>query len=379
MSEGICIDGLGLTTTIMKDAPTLSLGVDIGGTKVAAGLVDPDGTILFQTRVPMPARGSAAEGFAAVQSAIEAVFAAQPEARSHLTGIGICAPGPLDPVKGVILNPPNLPCWRNFPLAAEIQRVFGLSARVDNDGNAAALAEAIWGAGVRYRNVFYATLGTAIGTGIVFYRKIYHGRTGSAAEGGHVTIDYHGPKCGCGKRGCIEALCSGPAIARRAKERLLNSPPSKSPRSESRSPESPRSESQSPDSQSSESQTAKSLRAKPGEPGGKILALAGGNPDAVNAEIVAEAYRQGDPLAAAVLRETADLLAVWAGNVIDLLEPDVFLFGGGLSQLMSGFFPRIREQLPNWCVNQRSAEIPLLLAKYGSDAGIAGAAALCRS
>jgi glucokinase len=328
----------------LEAASTFSLGVDIGGTKVAAGLVDAEGQILFHTRVPMPARGSAAEGFAAVQSAIEAIFAAHPESRSKLTGIGICAPGPLDPVSGVILNPPNVPCWRNFPLAAEVQRVLGFAAKVDNDGNAAALAEAIWGAGVGYRNVFYTTLGTGIGTGIIFDRKIYHGRTGSAAEGGHVTIDYNGPKCGCGKRGCIEALCSGPAIARRAKERLAESQRNVSPGAES-----------------------------------QLLALTGGNVDGVTAEIVAEAFRQGDPLAANVLRETADFLAIWAGNVIDLLEPDVFIFGGGVAQLMSGFFARIREQLANWCVNQRFAEMPIVLAKYGSDAGVAGAAALCRS
>jgi len=329
-------------------AKTFALGVDIGGTKVAAGLVDAKGTILFQTRVAMPAHGSAAEGFGAVQSAIEAVFAARPEARERLTGIGICAPGPLDPATGVILNPPNVPCWRNFPLAAEVHRVFGLMPRVDNDGNAAALAEAIWGAGVGYRNIFYTTLGTGIGTGIVFDRHIYHGRTGSAAEGGHVTIDYHGPKCGCGKRGCIEALCSGPAIARRARERLAKL------------------------------DLAESLRSDSARAESKILALAGGDIDAVNAEIVAEAFRQGDALAAEVLRETADLLAIWAGNVIDLLEPDVFIFGGGLAQLMSGFFGRIRGQLERWCVNKRFAEMPMVLAKYGADSGIAGAAALCR-
>jgi glucokinase len=332
----------------VHEAHTFALGVDIGGTKVAAGLVDPQGTILFQTRVPTPAHGSAAEGFGAVQSAIEAVFAARPEARSSLTGIGICAPGPLDPVTGVILNPPNVPCWRNFPLAAEVQRVFGFAARVDNDGNAAALAEAIWGAGVGCRNVFYTTLGTGIGTGIVFDQRIYHGRTGSAAEGGHVTIDYNGPKCGCGKRGCIEALCSGPAIARRAKERLAKLHQAGSPLSEA-------------------------LRAE-----SKILSLAGGSLDAVNAETVAEAFRQGDPLAAEVLQETADFLAIWAGNVIDLIEPDVFIFGGGLAQLMSGFFGRIQEQLENWCVNKRFVEMPMVLAKYGADAGIAGAAALCK-
>jgi glucokinase len=319
----------------MDAAQTFALGVDIGGTKVAAGLVDAHGTILFQTRVPMPARGTSAEGFAAVQSAIEAVFAARSDARASLAGIGICAPGPLDPKTGVILNPPNVPCWRNFALAAEVQRVFGLHARVDNDGNAAALAEAIWGAGVGHKNVFYATLGTGIGTGIVFDGRIYHGRTGSAAEGGHVSIDYHGPVCGCGKRGCIEALAAGPAIARRARERVAGSP-------------------------------------------SKILTLAGGNLDAITAETVAEAYRQGDPLANQILEETADLLAFWAGNVIDLLEPDVFIFGGGLAPLMSAFFPRIREQLTHCCVNQRFDEIPIVLAKYGADAGIAGAAALCR-
>jgi glucokinase len=332
----------------MSTALKYALGVDIGGTKVAAGLVDLQGRILFHTRVPMPVHGSAAEGFAAVQSAIEAVFADHPDARANITGIGICAPGPLDPATGVILNPPNVPCWRNFPLAAEVHRVFGFTARVDNDGNAAALAESLWGAGVGYRNVFYSTLGTGIGTGIVFDRRIFHGRTGSAAEGGHVTIDYDGPKCGCGKRGCIEALCSGPAIVRRAKERLAKlQQPASNPvdplRSESR-----------------------------------MLALAGGNVDAVNAEMVAEAFRQGDPLAAAVLQETADFLAIWAGNIIDLLEPDVFIFGGGLARLMSGFFGRIQQQLENWCVNKRFAEMPMVLAKYGADAGIAGAAALCQ-
>src|SRR5580700_8594777 len=255
----------------MSVARAFALGVDIGGTKVAAGLADAEGTILFQTRVAMLAHGSAAEGLGAVQSAIEGVFAARPEARASLKGIGICAPGPLDPVTGMILNPPNVPCWRNFPLAAEVQRVFGISARVDNDGNAAALAEAIWGAGVGYRNVFYATLGTGIGAGIVFDRRIYHGRTGTPAEVGHLTIDYNGPPCGCGKRACIEALCSGPAIARRARAGLVTLP-----QAGSTPVESPRSES-------------------------KMLALAGGDLNAVNAEMVAEAFRQGDQLAADVL------------------------------------------------------------------------------
>ena len=285
----------------------------------------------------MPARQDAAAGFAAVENAINAVFAAKPQAQKNLAGIGICAPGPLDPVRGIVLNPPNLPCWRNFPLAAEVERVFKLRARVDNDANAAGLAEAIWGSGVGFRNVFYATLGTGIGTGIIFDRRIYHGRTGSAAEGGHITIDYRGPKCGCGKPGCIEALCSGPAIARRARTIMETGRES------------------------------------------IMLKLSGGDLSALTAETVAEAFRQGDALAAQVLEESAELLAVWLGNVIDFLEPDVMVFGGGVAQLMSGFFARIQRSLPRWTINAQCMEIPLVLAKYVSDAGIAGAAALCRS
>jgi glucokinase len=322
----------------LSSAEPLTLGVDIGGTKIAAGLVDGQGSILFQTRVPMCAREDAATGFAAVKNAVDAVFAARPDARAQLAGIGICAPGPLDPRTGVVLNPPNVPCWRNFPLAAEVQRVFNVSAKIDNDANAAALAEAIWGAGVGFRNVFYATLGTGIGTGIIFDQHIYHGRTGSAAEGGHVSIDYNGPRCGCGKRGCIEALCSGPAIAQRASARLAEK------RGESRMRE-----------------------------------LAGGELKALTAENVAEAFHAGDALAREVLETTADLLTVWLGNMIDLLEPDVVVFGGGVALLISEFFARMENELPKWSINARCTEIPLILAKYGSDAGIAGAAALCKA
>lgn len=325
------------------DPPTtnlqaFTLGVDIGGTKIAAGLVDASGTILFHTRMPMPAHADAATAFAAVESAIRAVFSAQPQARAKLAGIGICAPGPLDPISGVILNPPNLPCWRNFALAAEIQRAFHHCAKVDNDANAAALAESIWGAAVGFRNVLYATLGTGIGTGIIFDRRIYHGRTGSAAEGGHVSIDYHGPLCACGKRGCIEALCSGPAIALRAQARLAAS-------------------------------TAPS----------HLRELAGGEIQNVTAEHVAAAFHAGDALAREVLEASSDLLTVWLGNLIDLLEPDVIVFGGGVAALFSDFSPRIQSALPKWSINSRCREIPLLLAKYASDAGIAGAAALCRA
>src|SRR5258708_19846461 len=135
----------------------VTLGVDVGGTKVAAGLVDANGKILLQKRAAMPASEDAAAGFAALTAAINAVFDAQPQARAALKGIGICAPGPLDPIRGVVLNPPNLPCWHNFPLAAEVQRAFHVCAKVDNDANAAALAEPIYGPAPCFRTALYAT------------------------------------------------------------------------------------------------------------------------------------------------------------------------------------------------------------------------------
>lgn len=315
------------------------LGVDIGGTKVAAGIVTPRGEILSKVRVPMVSDRDAAAGLAAVESAISAALESQPKRRSSVAAIGISSPGPLDPRRGVVINPPNLKCWQNFPLAEKISASRHLPTRLDNDANAAALAEALWGAGAGYASVFYATLGTGIGTGVILDGKIYHGRTGAAAEGGHVSIDYHGPKCACGKLGCIEALAAGPAVARRAREHLLTGGPGRD----------------------------------------ALLALASGNPDKVTAEMVASAWHSGDDLAGKILRETADLLAIWLGNIIDLFEPDVIIFGGGMGELMSEWFGRIREQLPAWTINSRCREIPLLRARYGEDSGIAGAAALCLS
>ena len=323
--------------TQRRDQEGLVIGVDIGGTKVAAGIVDASGKILTQLRKPMPANDGAEAGFKAVTSAIDSLFAAEaanPKAR--VRAIGICAPGPLDPKSGVVLNPPNLPCWRNFPLAARVAEVYRVAVKVDNDANAAALAETIWGAARGYRYVFYATIGTGIGTGIVFDGRIYHGHTGAAGEGGHVTIDYRGPLCPCGKRGCIEVLAAGPAIALRARTRVATEPAR----------------------------------------GSALLNLAQGKAESVTSEMVGRAYTAGDALAREILRDTAELLTVWLGNIVDLFDADVLVVGGGVAAMLHPFFGEIKNLLPSWCVNPRAAEIPLVLAHYGADAGIAGGAAL---
>jgi glucokinase len=318
------------------------IGVDIGGTKVAAGLVNERGKILFQSRTPMVADRDGAAGLSAVVAAIEEIFAKSDEGgkrKPGIRGIGICSPGPLDPKRGVVLNPPNVPCWRNFPLADEVAKAYGVPVKVDNDANAAALAESRWGAGQGYRNIFYATIGTGIGTGIIFDHQIYHGRTGAAGEGGHLSIDHRGPRCGCGKPGCIEALAAGPAIAKRARAKL---------------------------------------RASDGHDS-QILDLTGGDIEAVSSETVGRAYSQGDALAKQILDETVEFLALWLGNIIDLLDPEVLIVGGGVASMLSPVFEEWKNRIPRYCVNPRCQEVPLLKAHYGADSGIAGGGALCAS
>jgi glucokinase len=313
------------------------IGVDIGGTKVAAGFVNPAGEISDVTRVRMISDGDAATGLRCVTDAIDQLLAVAKTRNAKVTAIGICAPGPLDPYAGVVVNPPNVTCWRNFPLAAEVSKRYSVPVKLENDGNAAALAEVLWGAGKGKSKVFYATVGTGIGSGFILDGHIYNGRTGAAPEGGHVTIDYKGPVCGCGKRGCIEVLVAGPAIAKRAQAMLAAAGLSHSP----------------------------------------MLELAKGQITDVTSEIVMQAAAAGDPIAKATVIETVELLAVWLGNVIDFLDPDVIVIGGGVSGVLQPYFDDIKKRIPTWCVNSRCGEVPLLPAHYGTHSGVAGGAALC--
>ena len=321
----------------MAESAEVYIGVDIGGTKVAAGLVSTQGEILHKTRTPMQAHGTAEEALWCVRTAIDAISVEHPEVK--VRGIGLISPGPVDPQTGMVLNPSNLPCWHNSPLADKSRKAYDLPTHVHNDANAAGLAEALWGAGAGYKCMFYATLGTGVGTAITYNAQLYLGRTGAAGEGGHMSIDYRGVRCRCGKAGCIETFAAGWAIAARAQEKL----------------------------------------AREATRGKRIIELAAGKIENVTSETLAKAWEEGDPLATEMLRETADILAVWFGNVVDLLEPDIIVVGGGLSGLMSKWFDRIASQLPFWSVNARCGEIPFAEAKYRADSGIAGAAALCVS
>lgn len=312
----------------------LILAVDIGGTKIAAGLVTPAGQILSILRTPMVAKKSAAAGFSAVRNTIEQVLCGgQP---GKIRAIGVSVPGWVDSRTGVLISAANLPCWRNFPLAQKIETQFRLPVRVANDAKAAALAEAAWGAGRGHRNMFYATLGTGVGTGLVIDGCIYSGRRGPAGEGGHITIDFHGPRCGCGKFGCAEMYISGPAIARNAQQRLRNKPPKRS----------------------------------------LLSKLVPGKIADVKAEHVVSAADAGDGLAKKVLAEIAERLAIWLGNIFDLLEPEIVVIGGGLSGVVMNMLPQTRKHLKHWASSPGNERTPIVKAFFGAESSLAGAAAL---
>jgi glucokinase len=311
-----------------------AVGVDVGGTKVAAALVDSAGQIRFRSRSNMVSNGTASDGLDAVVSTVRELIresALAPDVRA----IGICAPGPLNPEAGIVINPPNVPCWRNYPLVAEVERIFQLPVKLDNDANAAALAEATWGAGRPYRSVFYVGIGTGIGTGIVFDGRILHGASGAAGEGGHMGIDMRGPRCNCGKRGCVEVFASGPAIAGRTRQKL----------------------------QADSSST--------------LLGLSSGDLERVTAELVGQAAAKGDRLALSVIDEVVEILAYWLGNIVDLIEPDVVIIGGGVAPMLAPYLDGIHKRWQGACINPRAQVIPIILSSYADDAGVTGAAALC--
>lgn len=332
------------------------IGVDVGGTKIATGLATLDGQVIRRIVLPTPVDQPADAVVEQIFNAIEAVRDAQgihpphgrpePEpmriAPGELGGIGVVAPGPLNPRTGELLYSPNLPAVQNLPLGRLIAERYGCPVRVENDANAAGLAEAHYGAGVGHRFVFYVTVSTGIGTGVVLDGRIYSGSRGLAAEGGHVTINHLGPRCSCGRNGCIEAYASGTGLARRTKAIL---------------------------------RTLDRESLKPTY-GMRILDLAGGDCEQVTAKIIADAARQGDHLARELIDETAHYLSIWLGGMINLFDPDIIIIGGGLSTLGDLLFAPIRDLTPQYSILPSAAAIPIVPARLGEDVGILGAVAL---
>lgn len=197
----------------------LLLGIDIGGTKSAAVIGDADGNVLARAAAPTPP-GDWQEGVALLIGLSRTACRDYGCLPSDLAALGVSCGGPLDSTTGTVYSPPNLPLWNAVPLKALLEAEFGLPTRVENDANATALAEHRWGAGQGCADMAFLTMGTGIGAGLILNNHLYHGRRDLAGEIGHAIVWPGGPICLCGKRGCLEALASGTAIGRIARERF---------------------------------------------------------------------------------------------------------------------------------------------------------------
>jgi glucokinase len=304
------------------------LAMDIGGTKLALGLVSAEGRILQREEIPT----RAAEGPERVLARLMELARSMREqaASSHaLRRVGIACAGPLDREAGLILDPPNLPGWTRIALKDRVEQALGLPSVLDNDANAAALGEFRYGAGQGARSLVYLTVSTGIGGGIVLDGRLWHGLGDSAGEIGHMTIDPDGPPCGCGNQGCLEALASGPAIARRAREALRGGRPSR-------------------------------LRDLPEATAADVVRLAG----------------EGDALAAEVWAAAVQALALGVGAAVTILAPERVIIGGGVAQAGDALFVPLRREVRQRVKLVAVESVPILPAALGRDVGILGAAAL---
>ena len=192
------------------------VGIDIGGTKLATVVADKTGHILGKVRQPTLSEKGPEYAIGLLFDMVREVVSQVGLAQESVSAIGVSCGGPLDTKTGIVYSPPNLPGWDALPLKAKLESEFQVPVIIENDANASALAEFRFGGGRGYNAVLYMTMSTGIGGGIVIDGQVYHGANDSAGEVGHQILLPNGPRCGCGKRGCLEALCSGPAIARRA-------------------------------------------------------------------------------------------------------------------------------------------------------------------
>ncbi|MFH1846322.1 MAG: ROK family protein [Candidatus Omnitrophota bacterium] len=314
------------------------IGVDIGGTKIAAGVIDNKGTLKEKIFVPTLAGKGSKTSLNQVYLAIQTLLDKKDILKKDIKGIGVCAPGPLDPKKGIVHNPPNLPGWKEIPLVSLIRAKFRLKTRLENDANAAGMAEMLWGSAKGYKNVFYVTVSTGIGTGIIINGKIYHGKNGMAGEGGHVTINYDDKSsvCNCGNIACIETLASGPSTAKRLIEKLKNK---------------------------------KNIKTS-------VIKKAGGDLENITMLNICEAAKEGDKLALDMVSEQANLLGVWLGSMISVLDPEIIVIGGGVLSLGEILLRPVRKAIPQHTINIYAEKTPVVQAKLKKDVGIFGAASI---
>jgi glucokinase len=310
-----------------------ALAIDLGGTKVAAAIVGEDGTIVACATRPTEAQKG---GDWVLNRIKEAALEALETSKLHpaqLVGVGMGTPGVVDSEKGIMLSEAvNIPEWKGRNLKAELERVLGIPVFVENDANAAGLGEFVFGAGKGAKSLVFVAVGTGIGGAVIINGELVHGASFAAGELGHISIDPNGLKCGCGNYGCIELYASGPAIAQRAREFVLAGVDT------------------------------------------KLASMC--SPEELTAEHVAKAAQEGDFLAQSVLAESGRLLGVALAGIVNLLNPDCIVIGGGVAQAGDWLLEPIRWEVKRRALPDATKALQIVPAALGTNAGVLGAAAL---
>lgn len=305
---------------------SLTAAVDIGGTHIRVAMYEPDSTTPVshhRTRSQANEPGV----FDRLVQAIESVWQ-----KDRVEAIGIASPGPLDPHTGTILATPNIPQWKNFPLAPNLSKHFGVPVYLDNDANMAGLGEWRYGAGKGHHNLVYITISTGIGGGVISHDRLLQGFHGMAAELGHMIIDPKGPPCGCGYHGHVESFSSGTAIARYVNEQITAG-------------------------------TKSMLQSHP----------------SLNTAQVADAAREGDPLAISAFRRAGHYLGIAMANYLAIFDPSILIFGGGVSQVGDLLFKPFEESLHKHTFHPHYLDdLVITKAALGDNAGLMGALAWAR-
>lgn len=320
----------------------LAIGIDLGATTVKGGVVTSDGKILADQKVDTLANKGPATVIRQIAYAIRELLSNSKGA--EIIGIGIGAPGVVGLDGGVVKHPPNFSGWTEVSLGEEIQKEFRIPVKVENDANVAALAEARFGAGRGHRDFLFVIWGTGVGGGIILDGKIYRGPHGGAGEIGHMTIDYNGPVCGCGNRGCVEAYVGQRHLSQRTRERL--------------------------------EALLSAQKSLPGGSSSKIVELVQGNFELIEPYIISMAAQQGDLLAKEILEEAGELLGVGLASVLNVLDLRYVIIGGGISAAEQFVFDAIERSVRSRVLKGSKEDIHVVPAQLGNAAGILGAASL---
>ena len=307
-------------------------GIDIGGTKINTGLIDSDGRIIKNVKVPTIASEGPDAVISRIIKSVEDVLKLSNIDIKSVSGIGIGSPGPLDTEKGIIMNPSNLPGWDNIHITDIIENEFKIKTTLDNDANAAALGEYLYGAGKGSKAFVYVTVSTGVGGGIVTDGKVYHGINSNAAEIGHSIINFNGPKCNCGNYGCLEAYASGTALARFAQEAV--------------------------------------------DKGYDTIIKSIAGPDPISAQHVFEAAKKKDKLAEELVENEAYYLGIGLTNILAFCNPEIIAIGGGVANAWDMFADKMIDTAKKRSLKPIYNACRIVKAELGSNVGLIGAAAL---